>query len=117
MRPEDVLVALVDAGVVLWVDAGQLRFRAPAGALDIGLRDQVAGCRNVVVALVRAGAVLPSGVSDWPSVQRDDFEERAGLLEFDGGLARAAAEIEAERMVRSAFTRAFVQRALPRSSL
>ena len=116
MRPEDVLVALVDAGVVLWADGGQLRFRAPAGALDNGMRDHVARYRNVIVALVRAGAVLPSGVSDWPSVQRDDFEERAGLLEFDGGLVPAVAEIEAERMVRSAFTRAFIQRVLPRSS-
>ncbi len=28
MRPEEVLLALVDAGAVLWVDEGRLRYKA-----------------------------------------------------------------------------------------
>lgn len=116
MKPQDVLRALVDAGVVLWVDGGRLRFRAATGVVDHATRAQVPSCRVAIVALMRAGAVLPVRVADWPIGHRDDFEERAGILEFDGGLARTAAEIEAERLVRSAFTRAFVQQVLPRSS-
>lgn len=40
-----------------------------------------------------------------------DFEERAGMLIFDGGMAPADAEREAERLVHLAHVRAFVGRA------
>ena len=116
MKPQDVLMAVVDAGVVLWVDGARLRFRAATGVVVHAIRAQVPPCRVAIVALVRAGAVLPVRVADWPAESRDDFEERAGILEFDGGLARMDAEIEAERLVRSTFTETFIQRVLPRSS-
>lgn len=56
-------------GVHLYVDesTGRMRFRAPAGALTPLLRDQVAE-----VAL--------------------QYEERAAIREFDGGMDRATAE-------------------------
>ncbi len=107
----DVLLALVEAGVVLWVDGGRLRFRAPGDALDAELRARAAACRKALVALVQAGAVLPLERPAWPAEWREAFEERAGVMEFDGGLSREDAEAGAERRVRLVHARAFIQRA------
>ena len=111
-----VLLALVEAGVVLWVEDGRLRFRAPEGALDAELRAHAVGCRGALVALVRAGAVLPAALADWPGEALESWEERSAICEFDGGLPRDAAEREAERCVRLEHARAFVARAALRSA-
>jgi hypothetical protein len=88
----------------------RLRYRAPVGALTEALRAAAAGCRGSLTALVRAGAVLPPDRAAWPPAWREAFEERAGLIEFEGGQPRAAAEQEAERLVRLEHARAFVHR-------
>ena len=111
MSPPYVLLALVEAEVVLWVDGDRLRFRAPAGALTDALRGDVGRCRGTLVALVKAGAVLPADRAAWPVEAIESFEERAGICEFDGGLARAEAERVAERCVRLEHAREFVERA------
>ena len=110
MTPADVLVALAEAGVVLWVDAGGLRFRAPEGALSASLRDRARACRPALVALVRSGAALPVETRAWPEAWRDGFEERTGMMEFEGGASRADAEREAERLVRVEHAVGFVRR-------
>lgn len=110
MSPADTLLAVVDAGVVLWLDGDALRFRAPAGALHRDLRSRIATSRGAVVALLRAGACLPESVAAWPADNRAALDERAGIMEFDGGLVREVAEREAERLVRLEHTRAFVAR-------
>jgi hypothetical protein len=107
----DVLLGLVDAGVVMWVEGDRLRYRAPAGALSAALRDGAARCRGALVALVKAGAVLPAEVTTWRDPWRHAFEERAAIQEFEGGLVREVAEREAERLVRVAYAHAFVERA------
>ena len=111
----DVLLALIEAGVVLWIEGDRLRFRAPDRALDLELRDRAAACRGALVALVKAGAVLPRDLADWPADARESVEERAAIMEFDGGLPRDVAEREAERCVRLEHARAFVARAALRS--
>jgi len=108
--PADVLLALLDAGAVVWEVGGRLRYRAPAGALTEELRAAAAVCRGSLLVLVRAGAVLPADRAAWPTARRDAFEERAGFIEFDGGRPRAVAEQEAERLVRLEHARAFVHR-------
>lgn len=110
MTPADVLLACVEAEIVLWLDGDRLRFRAPEGALTVQLRSHVAAGRGALVALLRSGAVLPVPVAGWPEDRRADFEERAAIMEFDGGLVREVAEREAERLVRLEHTRAFVAR-------
>lgn len=110
MSPADVLLRLVEAGALLWVEGNRLRYRAPEGAVASELRDQAVAARGALLALVQAVAVLPVERPDWPEEVLRDFEERAGILEFDGGMGRPAAEREAERQVRAAFTRAFVHR-------
>ncbi len=43
---------------------------------------------------------LPRLVSEWPPPAREAWEERAAIMEFDGGLSRADAEAAAEDCVR-----------------
>ena len=109
--PPDVILALVEAGVVLWVDGDRLRFRAPERAFDDDLRRRAAACRGALVALVKSGALLPPDLGSWPPEWREAFEERAGLMQFDGGLPRDRAEAEAERRVRLDHARRFIERA------
>ena len=111
MSAPDVLLALVEAEVVLWVDGGRLCFRAPAGALTDELRGRAARCRGALVALVKAGVVLSPDRGGWPEVAVDLAEERAGICEFHGGLARHEAERLAERCVRLDHARGFIERA------
>lgn len=104
------LIALAEAGVVLLLDAGRLRFRAPTGAVTDDLRADVAACRPALVALVAAGGALPVERGSWPDPWLTEVEERAGILQFDGGLSREVAEREAERLLRVEYGRAFVAR-------
>lgn len=110
MMAANALIAFAEAGVVLVVDAGRLRFRAPTGALTDDLRADVAACRPALVALVAAGGVLPVERGSWPEPWRTEVEERAGILQFDGGLSRDVAEREAERLLRVEHARTFVAR-------
>ena len=111
MTPADVLLALVNADVVLWVEGDRLRFRAPVGALDEALKGRATRSRGALIALVQSGAVLPATRDRWNPDAVDEFEERAGILTFDAGMAPSDAEREAERLVRLAHTRAFIGRA------
>ncbi len=110
MTAVGVLLALVEAGVVLWVEGGRPRFRAPDGALTPELREAASGWRPALVALVEAGAVLPVDRGGWSAGLRERWEERAAVMEFEGGLARELAEREAERCVRVEHARDFVLR-------
>ena len=93
-----VLEQLADLGVSLWVDGDRLKYRGPVGAVD-ELRDQVSTGRVSLVDLLQVGG-LPGAVGEWPAADRELFEERAGFMEFDGGLGRAEAELLAEARVR-----------------
>jgi len=48
---------------------------------------------------------LPESLSDWPPDWRDAFEERAGIMEYDGGLPRYYAEEMAEADLREDYER------------
>jgi hypothetical protein len=111
MSPAAVLLALVEAEVVLWIEGSTLRYRAPTGRLDAQLRSQATAARPALLVLVQAGAVLPRSRAPWSVEDRERFEERAGFLEFEDGLSREAAERAAERLVRVEHARAFVTRA------
>lgn len=120
MTTADTLLALVEAGAVLWADGERLRYRAPVGAIDDGLRARAAAVRGTLIALVRAGATLPVDRAAWPMAARDAFGEHAGILEFELGRTRDDAEREAERLVRRAHARAFVERSalsVPKSNV
>ena len=44
---------------------------------------------------------LPYRRVDWPEEAREDFEERAALMEYDGGLTRPEANRRAAAVVRA----------------
>lgn len=46
---------------------------------------------------------LPSNIADWPEEWREEFEERAAIMEFDGNLDCEEAEQWAETIVRAAY--------------
>ena len=48
---------------------------------------------------------LPRTITEWPRRWREAYEERAALLEYDGGLPRDAAEHQAEDFMRELFAR------------
>ena len=62
-------------------DYSALRETRGAVGLEVSLRDMVAR---------------------WPDALRAEFEERAAIIEFDGGEPRAAAERRAYRLIRDA---------------
>ena len=110
MTPADALLRSIEAGIVLWVEGPRLRYRAPVGTLTPALRDHLTSARGALIALLRAGAGLPVARSSWAEPWRSAFEERAALMEFEGGLPREAAEREAEHLVRLEQARAFASR-------
>ena len=94
-----VIEQLAELGVSLWVDGGRLKYRGPVDALHDDLRARVIRQRDDLVALL-ARAGLPGARECWTESLRESFEERAGVIEFDGGLERVEAELRAEARVR-----------------
>ena len=89
MNAAQVLQAARAAGIQVKIDGADLLLRAsappPAAVLDLLSRHKAE-----VVALLRPGRNGWSA-EDW----RAFFDERAGIVEFDGGLPRAEAEAHA----------------------
>ncbi len=102
MTAQRLLEALHGAGVELRLDGGRLRYRAPPGALTPDLRAAAAEHRDMLVELLTAEARggLPAWTAAWPEPWATELEERAAIMEFDGGLPRPVAELEAEVCVR-----------------
>ena len=46
---------------------------------------------------------LPAVIDDWSDEWKESFDERAAILEFDGGLNRSTAEQRSEELQRTAF--------------
>lgn len=46
---------------------------------------------------------LPADVNDWPEDWRYRYDERAGIMEFDGDLTRQQAETRAETITRAVY--------------
>lgn len=111
----DVVAGLRRRGVLLWADGGALAYDAPAGVMTPAVLATLAGRKADVLALLRAeqaggaGPSVSSPIAAWaaavvrlvtpdPGLRADVmyvFGERAGVLEFDGGLGRADAERQA----------------------
>jgi hypothetical protein len=68
------LSTLHAAGVALTLDAGALRYRAPKGVMTPDLLQQLAEYKAALLDLLEA------------------FEERAAIMEYEGGLSQEEAE-------------------------
>lgn len=74
-------------GIVLSADGGKLRYEAPAGRLTPELRAALVANKAAILDLLETESA------------REDFEERAAIMEFDGGLSRDEAERTAWTLV------------------
>lgn len=72
---------------------GERRKHLEARLRDAGVLDQVVSSDQDTIS----GRLSLSG---WPSSALEDFEERAGIMEHDGGLPRGQAEAKAFEIVR-----------------
>jgi len=77
-RDRELLHKLHDAGVILTVEGDRLKYRAPTGALTLELRTALAELKPTVVY---------------------EYNERAGIMEYDAHLPRTEAEARAERIL------------------
>jgi hypothetical protein len=89
MSATKALEAAQAAGVTVVIDGNDLMLRAPARPAPAVL-DALSRYKAEIVALLRQEPQRWSA-QDW----RAFFDERAGIIEFDGGLPRAEAEVQA----------------------
>lgn len=106
MSAADLLRRCRRAGVRLWLVGDEVRFSGPPAGVDAALRHDLTAHRaSVVDGLRRIGAAQTVPVTEWSEDDRERYEERAAIREFDAGQARVAAERAAEDEVRRAMLR------------
>src|SRR5262245_25918928 len=89
MSAATALKAARDAGIELGIEGDELLLEAPAPP-PTAVLDALRRHKAEIVAMLRPGR------DDWSSEDwRLFFEERAGMVEFDGGLPRDKAEAQA----------------------
>lgn len=93
MGAPDLLLHLRGAGFRLDV-AGDKLMVAPAGALTDAHRQAIRDYRGELLALLAGEA---------NDAEREAFEERAAIMEFDGGLSRSDAETGARSCIACEF--------------
>jgi hypothetical protein len=59
-------------------------------------------CRKLEVSIGSNGSTSPSNLAEFEAV-REAYEERAAIMEFDGGLSRDEAEREAWALVSKSY--------------
>jgi len=89
MSAVDALKAARAAGVELALDGDDLALKA-ASAPSAAVLDALSRHKAEIVALLRP-AECGWSAEDWQVF----FDERAGIIEFDGGMPRAKAEVQA----------------------
>lgn len=96
MNPATLLMEAGRRGIRLWPDGESLRVNGPKGSIDPGFRSELARHKPALLRLLvepeEFRLVIPD---DWPAGAIEDFQERAAIMEFDGGLPRDQAEREA----------------------
>src|SRR5262245_11005870 len=88
MNALDLLRDLKDRGVVLTPRNGKLIVEAPLGALRAGDRDLLSQLKVGLLAMLEANPTPDELSPEW----HESWEERAAILQFEGGLCREQAE-------------------------
>ena len=85
------------SGILLTVQGDKLRYEAPVGHMTQDLRAALIASKPIILGILQTVQRVPQ-VQDLgggrlmdQSIQ-ENFEERAAILEFDGGLSRIDAE-------------------------
>lgn len=99
MNPASVIAVLAARGVTLRWDGASLRVQAPTqDTYREDLRALVAEHRSALIEALRDDPRRM--VRTWPADAREAWEERAAIIEYDGGVQRDAAERAAHEDVR-----------------
>jgi hypothetical protein len=89
MKALDFLLLLESRGVRLKPDGEKLIVDAPAGALTTVDRDLLVQLKPVLLAILQPRMTPDELPGDWHFL----WDERAAIMEFDGGLPRERAEV------------------------
>ena len=105
------LSQLQENGIELAIDPehpGMLRYR-PKSIMTPALAKQVIDNKSDILRILQPG--LPADINLWPEDWREEYEERAAIMDKDfyGSLSRAEAEQWAETIVR-AFYQCFISK-------
>ena len=104
MTTAEVIQLLQDKGATLRAERDQLVVNAPVGTLTDEIIQRLHESKAAAIDWLHGG--LPVCVSIWPPYWRERYEERAAIMQFDGGLDFGEAERRAEEMVRAVYRRA-----------
>ena len=98
----DLLVELAQESIFLWVEGERLRYRWAPGRLTNAHRTRIGKHRDRLVDVLARTEYrpLPSARECWPLDWQECFEERAAIMQYEGGLERGEAERIAEFRVR-----------------
>jgi hypothetical protein len=91
MNALDLLLDLETRGVALTSHGGKLIVDAPTGTLTAGDRDLLYRLKPNLLAILETSLTPDDLPPDW----HERWEERAAIMEFDGGLPRKQAEAQA----------------------
>jgi hypothetical protein len=87
MKPVDLIAAALADGITLRLDSGKLKAMGDGGAVHRWLA-VIREHKVDIIDVLKVGA----GDTAVEPIDREAFEERAGIAEFDGGLSREDAE-------------------------
>ena len=104
------LSRLQAAGYQVQLDGEEIvcRWRGPGKPDAAQLRpllEELRQHKGEALQSLKQAQELPAHVGDWPEEWLETYIERAGIMEFDGGLPRLEAERRAEELVREAHRR------------
>ena len=94
------MLSLLHEGAVPYLKGDEVALRGGGRALPPALLNELKARREELRALLSRGVGLPLAQEDWPAEATMEFEERAAIMEIDGGLKRARAEASAAMATR-----------------
>ncbi len=106
MEVKNLLAEFERRGVILWQDDSCLKFSAPLGSVTPEAIAKARGARKEILRHLlnrtdQAHRLFLVNVRDRLSPEQyEAWEERAAIMEFDGGLSREQAEKEAFKIIK-----------------
>ncbi|MCK6521771.1 hypothetical protein L6R49_10065 [Myxococcota bacterium] len=91
----ELMLRLLREGAVPYLKGDEVALRGGGRAMPPELLAELKARREELRALLARGAGLPLATEDWPPDAAMELEERAAIMEFDGGFKRVKAEASA----------------------
>ena len=89
------MLSLLHEGAVPYLKGDEVALRGGGRSLPPALLAELKEGREALRDLLLRGAGLPLATEDWPAEAVMELEERAAIMEYDGGLKRVKAEASA----------------------